>query len=319
MDTIITSAISISIILIATGLLYIFRVRQLYLCVPKLFTYNELTTKGQTIEIKIFNKSRKTEENILVDFDPLISLEMIAATNSGATINKNALHINRLPALTEISVIFIAEGEKFTHESVSSISSKDTKGTIYTKENEIPPNWANLTFSFAAPLILIVGLIFGMNTYFDHQRDEIINEKQLKIKSLDHHKKDGWIKLDRYALSELRNSYSDTELPLTALSQEINKRIYNGRFKIINNTAAWLEYSASVINTSDIKSDKYIVGEYIFDIRVEPKGTKTSTIKKHLPKGVDLSDIYVQFVLSYGDEEYIYMHYQPSINEKSIK
>jgi len=55
---------------------YLFKMRQLYVSVPKLFRHASISKDGSLCELIIYNKGNQVEENIQVDFNPKLKGEL---------------------------------------------------------------------------------------------------------------------------------------------------------------------------------------------------------------------------------------------------
>ena len=80
--------------LIVAGILGWIRKPRLCVLVPRMFSYSQLTDKGQLVELTIFNRGFKTEESIEVTLNPSLKYEMLGASSQDATLVKNKLVIS---------------------------------------------------------------------------------------------------------------------------------------------------------------------------------------------------------------------------------
>src|SRR5690606_34406262 len=71
------------------------------------------------------------------------------------------LLVPRICAHDEISAIFLIENGNFSKSEISSISSKDTKGKVLEKANDVPPNAGNfliLMLLILCPAIVVFNM-----------------------------------------------------------------------------------------------------------------------------------------------------------------
>ena len=83
--------ILIGVVIVGLGalLLYIFKIRQLYIVVPTLYGYSDLTSKGKVFEVKLYNKSLQMEEDIQVTMPSDFSYSIIATDNNAVKLESN--------------------------------------------------------------------------------------------------------------------------------------------------------------------------------------------------------------------------------------
>lgn len=61
---------------------YLFRMRQLYVVVPKLFRHSQISNEGSLCELLVYNKGNQVEEDIQVSLDPELKGELLASSSS---------------------------------------------------------------------------------------------------------------------------------------------------------------------------------------------------------------------------------------------
>lgn len=101
-------SIAIGIIVTLTGalLIYIFRIRQLYAVIPRFFAVSNLLENSKLVEIRIFNKSRISEEDIIVSLDSEIKCELVGSTCESISISNNKISIPRVSPGEMITQLF---------------------------------------------------------------------------------------------------------------------------------------------------------------------------------------------------------------------
>jgi len=97
-------------------LIYAFRVRQLYVVIPRLFSVSSITTNGKLVEIRAYNKGRGIEEDVTINLDPSLKYEIVASTDSSCTLGQSTIRIPRIPPGNDFSVLLLVEGGDFFKE-----------------------------------------------------------------------------------------------------------------------------------------------------------------------------------------------------------
>ncbi len=294
---------------IATVFLYLFRMRQLYLTVPILYDYNELTSKGKTFHLSIFNKSRKSEEDVRVEMAPNFVYTLLASSNTGISLENNILQIPRIPSMTVISVIMLAEGENFSQASISQISSKEQKGKILKQGISVPPNWANaaivaIFFMACAPLGYWAG---GVRA--EREIQQIQDEQKVVLDELKALRNNGWSNYEKYAFSSLRKSYSEQEMPATVISEHFSQGTYSANIAATNKTSNLIFVDAYLI-PPESELDKVVSSKSAKRITVEPGNTVKFQISTKLPRSGIQHPMHTLFNFYYGNEELMYLTYQ---------
>jgi uncharacterized membrane protein YuzA (DUF378 family) len=134
-----TSILSILGALGVAGLVGWIKKARLVALVPKTFSYSELTESGhgQLVEIAVFNRGWKTEDTIDVTMNPALSYQMLGANSQDVKVEKNRLKISRVGPSEEITALIIVEKGTFRPEDIAQIVSKESKGIVVSKAEEI--------------------------------------------------------------------------------------------------------------------------------------------------------------------------------------
>jgi hypothetical protein len=134
-----TSILSIFGALGVAGLIGWIKKARLVALVPKTFSYSELTESGhgQLVEIAVFNRGWKTEDTIDVTMNPTLSYQMLGANSQDVKVEKNRLKISRVGPADEITTLLIVEKGTFQLGDILQIVSKESKGIIVSKAEEI--------------------------------------------------------------------------------------------------------------------------------------------------------------------------------------
>jgi hypothetical protein len=125
--------------LLLAALLGWIRRPRLTVFVPRTFSYNQLSEKGHLVEVTVFNRGFKTEENIDVTLNPALKYELLGANSPDATVEKNRLKMTRIAPSDEITMLLIVENGVFKPDDITQTVSKETKGHTVAKLEEVPP------------------------------------------------------------------------------------------------------------------------------------------------------------------------------------
>ncbi|KRG63770.1 hypothetical protein ABB26_11235 [Stenotrophomonas humi] len=120
------------------GILGWIRKPRLVVFVPRLFSHSRISDKGQIVEVSILNRGFKTEEQVELSLNPQLHYELIGSNNPDATLNGAKLAIPRIGSADDCSVLLQADNGKFSHEDIVKCLSKESKGTVTTKLEELP-------------------------------------------------------------------------------------------------------------------------------------------------------------------------------------
>lgn len=300
--------------IIASVLLYAFRVRQLYVVLPCLFSESALTSTGKLVEIRIFNKSRITEEEVLVELSPDRRYEIVASTDSTPILAKTTIRIPRIPPGDDLSVLIMVEGGNFTRDEISTISSKTTKGSIADGVEQVPPNAGTVILVIAFLLALVAIPIGGISTY--QKWKEEVSERELveRIESFASLIERGWTSLERYALSDLSGNYNAGEFPLFQKSMMRDGDVIIVSFSIINKSAAPLAVRATPERPFADQDPRSWENTIIELSSVRPGETSELALRVFWPKNEE-GKFSVEFHLDSGSDRFIQVkkHVQVSV------
>jgi hypothetical protein len=294
--------VGLILFIVTSVVAYLFKMRQLYAATPKLYKSTPISKSGSLCEIIIYNRGNQAEEDITASLDPDLKAELLASNYSELTLEKSHIKLNRLHKGQEASAILLIENGVLDPSKVISLSSKGTKGNIYKKIEEVPPNFA-LTFLVIVFLIGIMpSVIYGFKAY--ESLSKTYTEHKLKyIHNL------GWSHLEKYYKSELKESYSNKEFPIRLVENEQNPSKSNElTFELYNKTAIPIEV------VSDKKSRAKGDLSYYKSVTVPPMSKDKLTIKQ--PKDSEKNpEAEYEFSIKHGDEfiygiTYIYSSYE---------
>lgn len=268
MDNIKEIVIGLIVFLLTSLLAYLFRMRQLYLSSPKLYKKSSLSSSGGLCEVKIFNRGNHSEEEISVSFDPGLSVELLATDCGELSVKDNKISISRLHKLKDASAVLLVEGGEFETNKIISFSSKATDGKILKPDKDVPFNYA-IGFTSIVLMIFLLpalwysfGLVRDARTWYaKHQLQEVIQK--------------GWTEIGNYYNSDIRDSYSDFEFPISIKeAKALERGAYSIAVELYNKTAAPLDFT---IDSGSSISGKEFDGRYYTAVTVAPMSKSTGT------------------------------------------
>lgn len=153
--------------------------RLVVLLVPRLFSYSHLTDHGQLAEVTVFNRGFKTEEAVELSFTPIMQYNMVGFSSEDVSLTKNKITISRIGPGDEVTVLLLVEGGFFSEDDISNCLSKETKGRIVTKLDEVPPTGRQRIFLLASSIavVLILYSLFYAFKYFTTEIDDVKSSK----------------------------------------------------------------------------------------------------------------------------------------------
>lgn len=289
---------------IASILIYAFRVRQLYVVLPSLFSESALTSTGKLIEIRVFNKSRSTEEDVLLSLSPERRYELVASTDATPTLDRSTISIPRIPPGDDFSLLMMVEGGSFSKDQISTISSKTTKGSVVDAIEQVPPNLGNVILSIAVFVILVGTPIAGVITY-DKWKDGVSERERVeRIESFSFLKNLGWSSLERYAFTDLSKNYSPGEFPLFEKDMVRNEGAIIVPFSIVNKSAAALSVRAMPERPFSDQDPRSWKNSIIETATVSPGEMAELSVSVFWPER-EQGEFSIEFTLDSGSDRYI--------------
>jgi len=297
-------ALGIFITMSGSLILYGFRVRQLYVVLPRLFSVSPLTNNGKMVEIRVINKSRVPEEDISIALAPGRCYEIIASTDASPNLKDNAISIPRIPPGEDFSVLLMIEGADFSKNEISTISSKMAKGKILDDLEKVPPNSGNFILGIFSILLVMGIMLFSIDYYNDWSKEKEEMEKSERLASLSFLKENGWASLERYSESSYRQNYKTGEFPIFQEGITRKGNVVFLKFRVINKAAA--ELSLSIAAEWPFKKDDPKPWEHAikYSHSVLPGGVYEFPVAMYWPKGKH-GKAYMTFHLSSGEDQYI--------------
>jgi hypothetical protein len=290
-------AIGIIITLTATLLIYIFRIRQLYAVIPRFFAVSNLLENSKLVEIRIFNKSRISEEDVILSIDTEIKCELVGATCESISLSNNKINIPRVSPGDDYSALLSIEKGDLTKEKILSITSKSAKGIVLSKMEDIPPNFGNIILFIILLIALLTIPITGLDYYEDYKKEKAINSLNGLVEKK-------WSEYDRYATSDFRKNYSDGEFPiyLSDIKRENNNLLIT--FRLINKSASEMEVSKTLDWPYKDLDPKPWENISIYHKVIKPLDAENLLIPVYWPKG-NKGKLIVKFNISVGNDSYL--------------
>lgn len=286
-----TIIIGFILFIITSTVAYLFRMRQLYVAVPKLYRHAPISKNGSLCELIIYNKGNQVEEQIQVALDPDLKVELLASNSNEISIDGSTIKISRLHKGNEASAMLLIENGALESSKLLSVSSKATTGKILKRVTEVPPNYA-LT---AVVIFLIIGILPAM--IYSFKLFESLKSSYVKHQLSELHSS-GWSNLDSYFSSDIKLSYSNQEFPIRIPTSDKNSRKDKIAFEIYNKTA--LPMNVFV----DIEGTRSFLSPYFDNIEIAPMSKDTINIKNPL-KDSELKSKNLEFSIKVGSE---YLH-----------
>lgn len=313
MGLIATVGTGIAIVVLGALLTYAFRVRQLYLLVPKMFGYSALTQKGRILELRAFNRGRSMEEDVHIDMPPALTYGLIAADHPDVQLDKNKLVLSRIPPRSEVSLVVLAEGPIDAESFSPTLTSKTTKGKVVKKLEEVPPNTGVVVLSIGGVLILLALMILIPQKWIEYQNKRQETERKEILGRYAFLEQSGWREFDSYVFSEVRRSYSGFEFPLVYKSARRKGDYIEIHFLATNKTAAPLKVTAYFDTEEDGVS--IVGGKSVFDVFVNPMQSIPVEAGTEIPRNHPLGKLFVKLNLKFGKENLWGIRFYPSLNK----
>ncbi|MCW1979631.1 hypothetical protein [Xanthomonas campestris] len=215
--------------LILAGILGWMKKPRLVAFVPKLFAHSRISDNGQIAEIWFMNRGLKNEEQIEAIFNPRLRYELIGSNNPNITLEREKLSIPRIGAGDDCSVLLQIEGGKFSQEDIVSCLSKETKGSITSKLDEVPVTWGQRVGLVAFVIVFgsLLTLAFkGFDWYLDKENKEVVDTKNLDSEHPQEDEMNGWQVGDHYRDNTIWKAIAQRKIIITVSeSRKIKQRV----------------------------------------------------------------------------------------------
>jgi hypothetical protein len=294
---------------ITSVLAYLFKMRQLYVALPKLYSHAPLTKNGALAELIVYNRGNQVEEEIQIEIDQALSIDLIASSSAEITLEKSIIKLNRLHKGSEQSVVLLIEEGSLNKDKIKSISSKGVKGRLYGGTHEVPPNFARFFLFIVLMLAVFPALFYGLRS-IDTLKEKWA-ERQLSALF-----KEGWNGLQNYYGSDLRESYHGTEFPLRLINTSVGKNSVTATYEVANKTALPLEVSS--LKLSRLREDANSRSPYYGAVKVTPLTAKNLNIEIPFTEGTNNSYI-LEFFIENGEEKIIGVKHAFKVTQTSLE
>lgn len=281
-------------------LLYAFKLKQLYLVVPRLFSSSFLSTKGKLIEVRIFNRGKGAETDVQISFDPAITYEIIASTDSTCALQNSTVQIPRISPGDDYSVLLHVEGGDFNNDRIAGISSATTKGKVLKDLTEVPPNAGNAILGLVGILLLAASPVAAIEGYEAWQESKAQQHESEVVESLDN----GWSEIGQYTRSKFSRLYALGEFPIHFVEQSRMGERVLVKFRIVNRAAAQLDTRMEATwEFSEAEPEPWRNTSYKSTI-TPPVSNSEIEMLLFWPKGKS-GKAEIEFQLSVGEERYL--------------
>lgn len=313
--------------LIVSVILWLFTRRRLFLAVPKYFQHSNLSENAQTVELTIANRSYKSEEDVTIGLDPIISVQILGSTSATSQVYGNLIKIDRISPNEEVSILLLVEGGQLKHDTIGSFSSKNASGRIVKRVEDIPaallPNVLGLSILFA----FLIG--FPTAAYFFGKQEGAFNEKYKTVtqdtlpKELLSFK---WYNLENYVRSDLFGPLTEKFFPM-----RVEESIKSGHLVVIPLIVENPSDSVLVITSAEtITPTNRLAPKDFFEGVINPDGLERR--RHNLSIGPESSELFLFYAhqdenigvpillevnLSYKSKDVYNLRYE--INDNEIK
>lgn len=274
---------------------YLFKMRQLYASVPKLYSHAPLSKNGTLAEIIVYNRGNQAEEDVQVEIDQSIKVELIASSSARVTLENSVVKIDRLHKWTEESAVLLVEEGALSVEKIKSLSSKGVKGRVVSKAKEVPGNYAISFTMLVLFLLTLASMLYGMKN-FENISD---NWAQFRLSAI---YKNGWSGLSKYNGSDVSDNYQGSEFPIAFVKNSVQGSEVVTIYEVLNKTAVVMEVTAMQLPQHRANADAR--SPYFEKVEVPPLSSRKIEIKVPTAE-VNNNNLTVEFSIE-SDEEFIY-------------
>lgn len=249
---------------------------RLVVLVPRLFSYSHLTDRGQLAEITVFNRGFKTEETVELSLSPTMQYNMVGSNSEDVSLTKNKLTIPRIGPGDEMTALLLVEGGSFSRDDISNCLSKETKGRIVAKLEEVPPTGPQ-RIGLLATFIAVPLILYSLPYAFDYIRTGTLGEKKATTEI------QGWAVPRFYeSTSELFTAFKDGRILVSLGVPSRKKDIVTIPATVQNKTGEPFRYSLRM--TTRASEDRIPSYERaLSDVFVAPSVTSDKSLNVVIP------------------------------------
>ncbi|WP_157982634.1 hypothetical protein [Simplicispira lacusdiani] len=276
--------------LVVAALLGWIRKPRLVVLVPRTFSYSQITERGQLVEISVFNRSFKTEESIDVTLSPTMSYEMLGANSQDVAVEKNRIKISRIAPSDEVTTLLIVEGGVFKADDINQTTSKETKGIVVSKVEDVSPTGPQriglVAFFIGFPLALYAGYL-GLNSSLKAPQFSPISMASESANSAIKPPKQ-WIVPEYYRRTspKLFEAFDSEKINIEIAESQRKSDLLTIPFKIENNTEKIIKTTIDM-TTADSEKKIRSYERRISDIVVLPGTKQERSLKVVVPLNAD--------------------------------
>lgn len=237
--------------LLLAGVLAWIRRARLTVLVPRLFTHSLLTSRGQLAEISVFNRGFKTEEAVELSLNPNLRYELVGANSSDASLANGKLNISRVGPGDEVTALLLVEGGTFSKADIVSCLSKETKGEVVAKLEQVVPTGPQ-RIGLVAFFVVVPLTFYAMTFVIDY----LIEKTPLATSVASQEKKEakqtlevqGWTVPSLYerASGSLFREFAAQKIQVSFLQVARKKDLVTVSVLVANHTSAPITYTLSI-------------------------------------------------------------------------
>lgn len=272
--------------LVVAGLLGWIRRPRLVVLLPRTFSYSQIANQGQLAEISVFNRGFKTEESIDVALNHLLTYELLGSNSQHVQLDGNRLKISRIGPSDEVTALLLVEKGSFGKSDIVQCLSKETKGALVSRLDEVPPTGMQRVALVAGGILVplsMYGFTVGVDYYF---------ERRTEMSAQTGEKNSREITIGSWQVSRGYRTASPAlfaHLSSGAITVEIGQTSSRGDItsvpvKLINKTDQVLRFNVDMTTANSskrFKSFELTTGEVV----VVPNRTEERTVKVVVPEG----------------------------------
>lgn len=284
------------------GILGWIRRSRLVVFVPRLFSHSNISDRGQIVEISVMNRGFKTEESIDLSLNPQLHYELIGSNNPDAYLSKGRLSIPRIGSADDCSVLLQVENGTFTYQDIVSCLSKETKGVVKTKLEEIP-----VTAHQRVGILVFIGFLALIATLGYKSLDLVFGgptETPAGSRSEESPRPDlqGWRVSETYKSYKIYKQFVDKKLIVNVGKPTVRKAVASFPLTVSNSTEAPITFTgwiSAAVPQDDIDPGK----RRIQDRLIFPKGSAEYTLLAAISQNRNEHQVQLEFFLRGSDGE----------------
>ncbi len=272
--------------LVVAGLLGWVRRQQLVILVPRLFSHSQITDRGQLVEVTIFNRGFKTEEAVEVTMNHVLRYELIGSNDQDVTVKDNKIFAQRIGPSDDVTVILLVEPGTFKQDDIVRCLSKDTKGTIVSKLEQVPPTGPQ-RIRIIGFLVAVPALLYGASLLIDYAVGVLNPETKVAIERAKQREsieiqgwKIPWYEADR---SRLFADLKDGAISVLVGASSQNGDVASIPVSVINHTKNVIKFSVEM-NSAGSSKRFHSFELATYGIVVTPGSIEQRSISVVIPK-----------------------------------